>query len=121
MELVFYLFSCLMLFIIWKRFRDYLHPAFITVGIWLIIIFTYNFLIRKTHLWIFLSDSFYLVLIIYIFAFCIFSVYFSLQKMKGSTIESVSFGLKHKFFLYVSIICLGISNLYYKLNQNSWI
>lgn len=113
MELVFYLFSCLMLFFIWKIFRDYLHPAFITVGIWLVIIFSYNFLIRKTHLWYFLSDSFYLILMLYIFAFCIFSGFFSLQKTKGAVIDSVSFGLKHEFFLCLSIICLGISNLYY--------
>lgn len=113
MELVFYLFSCLMLFFVWKRFRDYLHPAFITVGIWLLIIFSYNYLIRKTNLWITLSDAFYLILISYILTFCLFSVYFSLQKTRADSTESISFGLKHKFFLYASIICLSISNIYY--------
>lgn len=102
-----------MLFLIWKRFRDYLHPAFITIIIWFLIVFSYNYLIRKTNLWISLSDGFYFILISYIFVFCLFAGYFSLQKTRGSSIEIVPFGLKHKFFLYVSIICLSISNIYY--------
>jgi len=113
MELFFYLFSCLMLFSIWKIFRDYLHPAFITIGIWFIIIFSYNYLISETKLWFPLSDSFYFILISYISAFCFFSGFFSLKKTKGTSIESVRFKLKHEFFLYISIVCLGISNIYY--------
>lgn len=113
MELVFYLFSFFMLFLIWKRFRDYLHPAFITVGIWFLIIFSYNYLIKKTQLWFSLSDGFYFILISYIVVFCLFSGYFSLQETGRNATESVSFRLKHKFFLYASIICLSISNIYY--------
>lgn len=113
MELFFYLFSCLTLFFIWKIFRDYLHPAFITIGIWFIIIFSYNYLISETKLWFPLSDSFYFILISYISAFCFFSGFFSLKKTKGTSIESVRFKLKHEFFLYISIVCLGISNIYY--------
>lgn len=98
MELIFYLFSFLMLYIIWTLFKDYLHPAFITVAVWFVIIFSYNYLIRKTGIWISLSDDFYLVIITYILSFCIFSGFFSTRKFCINTVEKVSFGLMHKFF-----------------------
>lgn len=113
MELIFYLFSFLMLYIIWTLFKDYLHPAFITVAVWFVIIFSYNYLIRKTGIWVSLSDGFYLVIIAYILSFCIFSGFYSSRKFCINTVEKVSFGLMQKSFLYASILFLFISNVYY--------
>lgn len=58
MELIFYLFSFLMLYIIWTLFKDYLHPAFITVAVWLVIIFSYNYLILTRLSTYFVIDSY---------------------------------------------------------------
>lgn len=102
-----------MLYIIWTLFKDYLHPAFITVVVWFVIIFSYNYLIRKTGIWVSLSDGFYLVIIAYILSFCIFSGFYSSRKFCINTVEKVSFGLMQKSFLYASILFLFISNVYY--------
>ena len=102
-----------MLYIIWTLFKDYLHPAFITVSVWLVIIFSYHYLIRNTGIWFHLSDAFYLVLITYVLLFCIFSGFFSSKNFYISAVEKVSFRLLHKFFLYASILFLFISNIYY--------
>lgn len=113
MELIFYGFSLFLLYLIWTVFKDCLHPAFVTVAIWLLVIGSYNYLIRKTNIWISLSDGFYLVIIAYIAAFCIFSGFFSSHNFSGNTIKAVRFGIKQKFFLYASIFFLFISNIYY--------
>ncbi len=112
MEILFYLFLLFLLFSFWIRFKDYFHPAFVTAAVWLFIIAAYNYVIRKTNLWIPLSDKFYLAIILYISFFVIFSETAFLNSSKKE-ITFIKFGLKHKLFLYISIFCLLISNVYY--------
>lgn len=113
MEMLFYIISIFILYLIWTLYHDYMHPAFITVAVWLAIVGFYNYLIRKTEIWIPLSDTFYIVVIIYVLFFSVFSGILSSQKFNGSVAVHISFNLKHIFLLYISLLCLFVSNAYY--------
>lgn len=111
MLLIFVLFSLLILFFVYSRYSDFLHPTFVTCFVWLAITLSYILYIKNTHIWFPLSDSFYLYLIIFILFFTIFSnlPYFKL-KSHFSTTNSVS--IKHEVLLTFSIFIMAFTNVY---------
>lgn len=113
MKVIYYFISLLLLFIIWRLRKDYTHPAFITILVWFVIIFAYNFLISTTNIWIPLSDKFYLIIILYVFCFTVFATVCSMTKFKEPNITIVDFTLKHKLFIFFAICCLLLLDIYY--------
>lgn len=113
MILIFYLISILILLYLWVVYHDYMHPAFITQCVWVVLISIYNWYISVYKIWTGLSDKFYLVIILYTMFFFISSCIFSRVKIPMQSVKTVHFTMKHTLLLDIVIIFLCVLSIYY--------
>lgn len=111
MLLIFVLFSLLILFFVYSRYRDFVHPTFITIFVWLVIILSYEIYINLTDIWVPLSDSFYLYLIVFILFFTFFSN-LSYFRLKSNFLTTNAISVKHEVLLNFSIFIMAFTNVY---------
>ncbi|AEF83481.1 O-antigen polymerase [Leadbettera azotonutricia] len=98
----------LILYFTYKISHNLFHPAFITAFVWFLSVASYYFYIKRTNIWISLSDKFYIIVLLYIITFTITSISISQKSWKLSRIYLSKFEInkKNKFLVTICTLIL---------------